>query len=53
MRSGNIDKGFAITIATFIDLNSKLECFKSGADYFISKPFDLIDIGAAVQYLDF
>ncbi|CAD8203151.1 unnamed protein product [Paramecium pentaurelia] len=53
MKIGLIDKGFAIIISTFIDLNSKLECFKNGADYFIAKPFDLIDIGAAVQYLDF
>ncbi|CAD8203687.1 unnamed protein product [Paramecium octaurelia] len=53
MKSGLIDKGFAIIISTFVDLNSKLDCFKNGADYFIAKPFDLIDIGAAVQYLDF
>ncbi|CAK93973.1 unnamed protein product (macronuclear) [Paramecium tetraurelia] len=53
MKMGLIDKGFAIIISTFADLNLKLECFKNGADYFIAKPFDLIDIGAAVQYLDF
>ncbi|CAD8189757.1 unnamed protein product [Paramecium pentaurelia] len=53
MKIGLIDKGFAIIISTFADLNLKLECFKNGADYFIAKPFDLIDIGAAVQYLDF
>ncbi|CAD8177982.1 unnamed protein product [Paramecium octaurelia] len=53
MRNSLIDKGYVIIIATFVDLNSKLECFKNGADYFITKPFDLIDIGAAVQYLDF
>jgi len=48
MKIGLIDKGFAIIISTFADLNMKLECFKNGADYFIAKPFDLIDIGAAV-----
>ncbi|CAD8179491.1 unnamed protein product [Paramecium pentaurelia] len=53
MRNSLIDKGYVIIIATFVDLNQKLECFKNGADYFIAKPFDLIDIGAAVQYLDF
>ncbi|CAD8173736.1 unnamed protein product [Paramecium octaurelia] len=53
MRNSLIDKGYVIIIATFVDLNQKLECFKNGADYFIAKPFDLLDIGAAVQYLDF
>ncbi|CAD8110556.1 unnamed protein product [Paramecium sonneborni] len=53
MKIGLIDKGFAIVISTFVDLNLKLESFKNGADYFIAKPFDLLDIGAAVQYLDF
>ena len=48
MKNSLIDKGYVIVIATFVDLNSKLECFKNGADYFIAKPFDLIDIGAAV-----
>ena len=48
MKSGILDKGYTIIIATFVDLNSKLECFKNGVDYFIAKPFDLIDIGAAV-----
>ena len=50
---GNMDKGFAIATATVVDLNSKLECFRNGMDYFISKPFDLIEISAAVTYLDF
>lgn len=48
MKIGLIDKGFAIVISTFVDLNLKLESFKNGADYFIAKPFDLLDIGAAV-----
>lgn len=48
MKVGLIDKGFAIIISSFVDLNSKLESFKNGSDYFIAKPFDLIDIGAAV-----
>lgn len=48
-----MDKGFAIATATVVDLNAKLECFRSGMDYFIGKPFDLIEISAAVQYLDF
>ncbi|CAD8047745.1 unnamed protein product [Paramecium primaurelia] len=53
MQMGNMDKGFAIATATVVDLNSKLECFRNGMDYFISKPFDLIEISAAVTYLDF
>ncbi|CAK86496.1 unnamed protein product (macronuclear) [Paramecium tetraurelia] len=53
MQQGNLDKGFAIATATVAGLNSKLDCFRNGMDYFISKPFDLIEISAAVQYLDF
>ncbi|CAK88364.1 unnamed protein product (macronuclear) [Paramecium tetraurelia] len=53
MQLGSMDKGFAIATATVVDLNSKLECFRNGMDYFISKPFDLIEISAAVTYLDF
>ena len=50
---GNMDKGFAIATATVVDLNSKLESFRNGMDYFITKPFDLLEISAAVTYLDF
>ncbi|CAD8059108.1 unnamed protein product [Paramecium sonneborni] len=53
MHMGNMDKGFAIATATLVDLNSKLECFRNGMDYFITKPFDLLEISAAVTYLDF
>ncbi|CAD8097761.1 unnamed protein product [Paramecium sonneborni] len=53
MQQGNLDKGFAIATATVAGLNQKLDCFRNGMDYFIAKPFDLIEISAAVQYLDF
>lgn len=48
MALGQLDRGFSIALATFVDLNCKLECFKSGVDYFIAKPFDLVEIGATV-----
>ncbi|KAM3146020.1 hypothetical protein pb186bvf_001998 [Paramecium bursaria] len=53
MKVGSLDKGFAIAMSTFVDLNSKLDSFRNGMDYFICKPFDLLDISAAVQYLDY
>ena len=48
MKIGSLDKGFAIAMSTFVDLNSKLDSFRNGMDYFICKPFDLLDISAAV-----
>lgn len=48
MKVGTIDKGYCIAMTTFVDINSKLNCFRYGTDYFITKPFDLIDISAAV-----
>jgi len=33
-------------MAGFSDMDLKLECFKSGIDYFLSKPFDLFELTA-------
>lgn len=53
MRTGGLDRGFAIATTSYVDLNTKLECFRIGMDYFINKPYDLFEISAILQYLSF
>jgi CheY-like chemotaxis protein len=51
IRSEVIDKGFAIANTSYVDLNTKLECFRTGMDYFLGKPFDLIELAAIISYI--
>jgi len=53
MKMNQIDRGFAIAMAGHIDINVKLECFRNGMDYYVSKPLDLMEVNAIVQYLTF
>lgn len=46
-----LDKGFTIGCTGYVDLNIKLELFRNGMDYYLCKPFDLIELGAVIHYL--
>ncbi|CAD8093830.1 unnamed protein product [Paramecium sonneborni] len=52
-KSLQVDKGFIIAMASYSDMDLKLSCFNSGIDYFISKPFDLFELTAILQYIQF
>ncbi|CAD8099579.1 unnamed protein product [Paramecium sonneborni] len=51
--SQQIDRGFIIAMASYSDMELKLNCFNSGIDYFIAKPFDLFELSAILQYIQF
>lgn len=38
MNSGKIQRGICIANTGFVDLETKLKCFKEGMDFYISKP---------------
>jgi CheY-like chemotaxis protein len=48
IKSSAIDRGFAIANTSYVDLNTKLECFRNGMDYFLGKPFDIIELTAII-----
>jgi CheY-like chemotaxis protein len=48
IRTEIIDKSFFIANTSYVDLNTKLECFRNGMDYFLAKPFDLIELAAII-----
>ena len=50
MKSLNTDRGFAIACTSNVDLNYKIECYRSGMDYYVNKPFDLFEINAIIKY---
>ncbi|CAD8101286.1 unnamed protein product [Paramecium sonneborni] len=52
-KSLQVDKGFIIAMASYSDMDLKLSCFNSGIDYFIAKPFDLFELTAILQYIQF
>ncbi|CAD8110979.1 unnamed protein product [Paramecium sonneborni] len=52
-RNQQVDRGFIIAMASYSDMELKLNCFNSGIDYFISKPFDLFELSAILQYIQF
>ncbi|CAD8152072.1 unnamed protein product [Paramecium octaurelia] len=52
-KSLQVDKGFIIAMASYSDMDLKLSCFNSGIDYFITKPFDLFELTAILQYIQF
>ncbi|CAD8187116.1 unnamed protein product [Paramecium pentaurelia] len=52
-KSLQVDKGFIIAMASYCDMDLKLICFNSGIDYFITKPFDLFELTAILQYIQF
>ncbi|CAK86626.1 unnamed protein product (macronuclear) [Paramecium tetraurelia] len=52
-RTQEVDRGFIIAMASYSDMELKLNCFNSGIDYFIAKPFDLFELSAILQYIQF
>ncbi|CAD8072044.1 unnamed protein product [Paramecium primaurelia] len=52
-RTQQVDRGFIIAMASYSDMELKLNCFNSGIDYFIAKPFDLFELSAILQYIQF
>jgi DNA-binding response OmpR family regulator len=48
MKQQIVDRGFAIANTSMIDLNAKLELFKNGMDYYITKPYDLFELSAII-----
>jgi len=39
-----IDRALVIASTNFVDLNTKLECFRNGIEYFLPKPIDIFEL---------
>jgi CheY-like chemotaxis protein len=44
MEEGIINPGLCVANTGFVDLETKMKCFDSGMDYYISKPINKSDL---------
>jgi hypothetical protein len=46
-----VSRSLIIAITNFVDLNTKLESFRSGVEFFLPKPIDIYELSVIIQSL--
>jgi CheY-like chemotaxis protein len=44
MRAGMVDRGLCIANTGYVDLQTKMECYEKGMDFYITKPIDRAEL---------